>query len=139
MPFSYVRLQEHLAPSTLQQTAPGSVSYVEDDDFLTMVSASRRRHRVGHVLWTCSSEIGNTSTSGCEAADFAGFPAGNIALVQRGTCSFADKAGNGRPPARRALIIFNQGNTPDPSRTEPFGGTLGDVTGGIPVVGISYP
>ena len=34
------------------------------------------------------------STSGCEAADFAGFPAGNIALIQRGTCNFALKVTN---------------------------------------------
>ena len=27
----------------------------------------------------------NGSTSGCESADFAGFPAGSIALIQRGT------------------------------------------------------
>src|SRR5688572_32148073 len=32
------------------------------------------------------------STSGCEAADYAGFPAGSIALVQRGTCTFRIKA-----------------------------------------------
>ena len=29
-----------------------------------------------------------SSTSGCEASDFAGFPTGNIALIQRGTCTF---------------------------------------------------
>ena len=28
----------------------------------------------------------NTSTSGCEAADFAGMPAGAIVMLQRGTC-----------------------------------------------------
>jgi len=38
--------------------------------------------------------LGNTSTSGCEAADFAGFPEGNIALLQRGTCTFELKAEN---------------------------------------------
>ena len=35
---------------------------------------------------------GNNNTSGCEAADFAGFPAGSIALMQRGTCTFGEKA-----------------------------------------------
>ena len=33
----------------------------------------------------------NTSTSGCEAADYAGVPAGAIIIVQRGTCTFAQK------------------------------------------------
>ena len=36
--------------------------------------------------------LGNTSTSGCEADDFMGFPTGNIALLQRGTCTFELKA-----------------------------------------------
>ena len=35
-----------------------------------------------------------TTTSGCDPANFAGFPAGNIALVQRGTCTFGNKAAN---------------------------------------------
>ena len=34
------------------------------------------------------------STSGCEAADFAGFTPGNIALIQRGTCFFRVKVDN---------------------------------------------
>ena len=37
-------------------------------------------------------DLDNLSTSGCEANDFTGFPVGNIALVQWGTCAFADKA-----------------------------------------------
>ena len=54
------------------------------------------------------------STSGCEAADFAGLRRpGNIALIQRGTCTFADKAVNAEAAGAEAVIIFNQGNTPD--------------------------
>jgi hypothetical protein len=52
------------------------------------------------------------NTSGCEAADFAGFPAGNIALVQRGFCPFATKAINAQAAGASAVIIFNQGDTP---------------------------
>ncbi len=48
------------------------------------------------------------STSGCEAADFAGFPAGNIALIQRGTCTFAVKALNAQAAGASAVIIFNK-------------------------------
>lgn len=81
--------------------------------------------------------LGNTSTSGCEAADFAGFTAGTIALVQRGTCPFADKALNAEAAGATAVIIFNQGNTD--LRKDLIVGTLGgnDVVG-IPVVGASY-
>jgi len=81
-----------------------------------------------------------SSTSGCEAADFAGLdlsgPA-DIALVQRGTCPFADKAVNAEAAGAEAVIIFNQGN--EPGREDLIVGTLGgsDVVG-IPVVGASF-
>jgi Zn-dependent M28 family amino/carboxypeptidase len=76
-------------------------------------------------------------TSGCEAADFVGFPAGNIALIQRGTCAFADKALNAEAAGASAVIIFNQGNTP--TREGVIIGTLGgaDIVD-IPVVGASF-
>ena len=76
------------------------------------------------------------STSGCEAADFAGFPAGNIALIQRGTCTFAAKALNAQAAGASAVIIFNQGNTPD--REPLIIGTLAPSTAAIPVVGASF-
>jgi Zn-dependent M28 family amino/carboxypeptidase len=75
-------------------------------------------------------------TSGCEAADFAGFPAGNIALIQRGTCGFAVKALNAQAAGASAVIIFNQGNTPD--REPLIVGTLAPSTTTIPVVGASF-
>jgi Zn-dependent M28 family amino/carboxypeptidase len=75
-------------------------------------------------------------TSGCEAADFAGFPAGNIALLQRGTCSFAIKVLNAQAAGASAVIIFNQGNTP--ARETLIVGTLSPSTATIPVVGASF-
>ncbi len=83
--------------------------------------------------------LGNTSSSGCEAADFAGFPAGNIALVQRGTCSFAIKAVNAAAAGASAVVIFNQGNTAATDRQDLIVGTLGGPNiVAIPVVGGSY-
>ena len=90
------------------------------------------------------------STSGCEAADFAGIdlsgPA-DIALVQRGTCFFGTKAFYAEQAGAEAVVIFNQGNTPDreglivadaTSVDEPIPGAPGPVTHGIPVVGASF-
>ena len=78
------------------------------------------------------------STSGCEAADFAGFPVGAVALVQRGTCDFGTKALNAQNAGASAVILFNQGN--DPTRSDLITGTLlptgASVT--IPVVGASF-
>ena len=76
------------------------------------------------------------STSGCEPGDFAGFPAGNIALVQRGACTFAMKALNAANVGASAVIIFNQGNTP--AREDLIVGTLAPSTVAIPVVGASF-
>jgi Ca2+-binding RTX toxin-like protein len=77
----------------------------------------------------------NTSTSGCEAADFAGFPAGSIAVVQRGTCTFATKALNAQAAGAVALVIFNEGQ---PGRTDVLTGSLGGPGITIPVVGTSF-
>jgi Zn-dependent M28 family amino/carboxypeptidase len=76
------------------------------------------------------------NTSGCEAADFAGFPAGNIALLQRGSCTFAIKALNAQAAGASAVIIFNQGNTPE--REGLIVGTLAPATAAIPVIGASF-
>lgn len=46
-------------------------------------------------------------TPGCEAADFAGFPAGNIALISRGVCTFAIKATNAYSAGAAGVVIYN--------------------------------
>ncbi|MGW2218433.1 M28 family metallopeptidase [Nonomuraea sp. NPDC001684] len=76
----------------------------------------------------------STSNSGCEAADFAGFTPGNIALLQRGTCDFVVKANNAKAAGAVAVIVFNEGQ---PGRTATLRGNLGTpVT--IPVLGTSF-
>jgi hypothetical protein len=77
-----------LGPSTLEQTAPDAVIYVEDTDYSLMEQSDPGDVTAPVTAVDLQLGLGNTSTSGCEAADFAGFPAGNIALVQRGTCTF---------------------------------------------------
>ena len=90
------------------------------------------------------------STSGCEAADFAGLDwsgDNDIALVQRGTCFFGTKAFYAEQAGAEAVIIFNQGNTPErealvvadaTSVDPPIPGAPGPVTHDIPVVGASF-
>jgi Zn-dependent M28 family amino/carboxypeptidase len=50
-----------------------------------------------------------SSTSGCEMSDFEGFEAGNIALIQRGTCTFALKAKNAQRAGAAGVVLFNEG------------------------------
>ena len=47
------------------------------------------------------------ATPGCDAADFAGFPAGNIALISRGACTFAIKATNAFNAGAVGVVIYN--------------------------------
>ncbi|MDQ1083897.1 MULTISPECIES: M28 family peptidase [Microbacterium] len=79
-------------------------------------------------------------TSGCEPEDFAAFPEGAIALVQRGTCTFRQKAVNAEAAGAEGVIIFNQGNTPE--REPLFAGTLlgtpDDAPLTVPVVTVSF-
>ncbi|HKA69736.1 MAG TPA: M20/M25/M40 family metallo-hydrolase [Actinomycetes bacterium] len=80
------------------------------------------------------------TTSGCEPEDFANLDftgATDIALIQRGTCSFAQKAINAEAAGAEAVVIFNQGN--DATRLGLIVGTLGGTNVvGIPVVGASF-
>jgi hypothetical protein len=76
-----------------------------------------------------------SSTSGCSPGQFAGFPPGAVALVQRGGCSFADKARVARSRGAAALLVMNEGQ---PGRTEPVDGTLQGPDPALPVLGVSY-
>jgi Zn-dependent M28 family amino/carboxypeptidase len=80
------------------------------------------------------------TTSGCEAADFTSlnFSGPNdIALIQRGTCTFGVKALNAEAAGAEAVIIFNQGDTA--LREDLIVGTLGGLNiVDIPVVGASF-
>lgn len=68
---------------------------------------------------------------GCNAADFAGFPAGSIALISRGACTFAIKAVNAYNAGAAAVIIYN--NAPGQ-----LNGTLGnDFALDLPVVSVT--
>jgi Zn-dependent M28 family amino/carboxypeptidase len=68
---------------------------------------------------------------GCDVADFPSGVAGNVALISRGTCTFALKALNAKTAGASAAIIYN--NVP----SQRLSGTLGADGDYAPVVGIS--
>lgn len=122
----------YFGPSTLAQIAPLSATYATGA-------------YIGSGYGTVTANVypvdlsllpPRTSTSGCEAGDFAGFPVGSIALIQRGTCSFAIKALNAEAAGASGVIIFNQGN--DETRLGLIVGTLAPDSTTIPVVGASF-
>ncbi len=71
-----------------------------------------------------------TSASGCTSADFAGFVSGRIALIQRGTCAYAQKATLAAAAGAAGVIIFNEGSPGYTDAVNCYG--MQDV--GIPVV-----
>ncbi|WCB92246.1 Aminopeptidase [Baekduia alba] len=133
-PFEFPYFQE-LAPTTLERTAPDQHPYA-DDEFATMEYSGSGdvTANVQAVDLTLPPADEPSSTSGCEASDFAGFTAGDIALVQRGTCTFGEKVANATAAGASAVLIFNEGQ---PGRQETLSGTLGGPAT-IPVVGLSF-
>jgi Zn-dependent M28 family amino/carboxypeptidase len=130
---------EVVGPSALQQTAPGMITYVEGVDFGPITQTDPGDVTAAVTAVDLQLGLGNTSTSGCEASDYAGFPAGNIALLQRGTCTFELKAENAAAAGAVGIVIFNQGDTADPSRQGIPAVTLtANNTSGIPVLGTTY-
>jgi Zn-dependent M28 family amino/carboxypeptidase len=136
--FDYLAF-EVAGPSALQQVAPNQITYVEGTDFGAITQTDPGDVTAAVTPVDLQLGVGNTSTSGCEAADFAGFPAGNIALLQRGTCTFELKAENAAAAGAIGIVIFNQGNTAAEDRNNIPAVTLtANNTSGIPVLGTTY-
>lgn len=109
-----------LSPAVLEQVAPPPVGPIANS--IMAYSGS------GDVTAAVSSPTPNT---GCNAADFAGFPAGNIALISRGACTFAIKATNAYNAGAVGVVIYN--NAPGV-----LNGTLGNTFSlNIPVTSVT--
>jgi aminopeptidase Y len=116
-----------LSPSVLQQVSPAPALLPHD-----IMSYS------GSADVTAAVRVPSGDNRGCNAADWAGFPAGNLALVSRGAppgfpvaCTFALKAQNAMAAGATGLIVYN-------NVAGPLNGTLGaDFTAEFPAVGIT--
>jgi hypothetical protein len=120
----------------LDRTAPTFFSYTDGTQY-TIVGNSPSAAANGPVTAVALSldEPAN-SNSGCEAAHFLDFPGGNIALIQRGGCTFAVKAANAEAGGASGVILFDQGL--DNQFTLPSF-NLGDAfVGSIPVLATSF-
>jgi Zn-dependent M28 family amino/carboxypeptidase len=133
--FSYERFV--LNSADFEQVAPTPTVYAADEDFLGMDYSGSGDVTAPVTAVDINLAGDRASTSGCEAADFAGFPAGNIALIQRGTCDFALKVSNAAAAGAGGVVLFNQGNGGTPDRLDLFGGTLGTPQA-IPAVTTSF-
>jgi Zn-dependent M28 family amino/carboxypeptidase len=134
-------------PPVLERISPNPESFVDGVDYATMSYSGSGD--VTAPLYAVDllipSPAANASSSGCEEADFAGFPAGAVALVQRGNqhpdpadplfCGFRRKAELARAAGASAVIIMNEGN---PGRTGLIFGTLNPPQVGYPVLGTTF-
>jgi Zn-dependent M28 family amino/carboxypeptidase len=124
-------------PPVLAQVSPEPTNYPVDVAFATMDYSGSGDTTAALVAVDLNlAAPRDPVTSGCEAADFAGFPSGAIALVQRGTCTFRDKAANAVAAGAAGVIMMNQGNTAE--RSGLLLGTLGEPPFSHPVVGITF-
>ncbi len=130
--FEFPFFQE-FSPAVLEQVEPGNVSY-ETASF-TFSGSGDVTAPATLVDVQIPPTPAPSSTSGCEESDFLGFTPGNIAVLQRGTCTFAVKAANAEAAQASAVVIFNEGQ---PGRTDVVLGTLGGPVVSIPVVGASF-
>ncbi|GAA4511036.1 MULTISPECIES: M28 family metallopeptidase [Nonomuraea] len=117
----------------VENSPPVLADYTPNEDFFTFQPspAGDVTAPVQGVDLTLPPAPTPTSTSGCEMADFAGFTAGNIALIQRGTCPFATKVRNAGFAGASAIIVFNEGQ---PGRTEANPLDIGEWRAGIPMI-----
>ena len=114
-----------LSPTVLEQVSPGPAGPLANN----VMEYSGSGDVTAPV--TALTPPPGDGTPGCEAADFAGFPAGNIALISRGACPFALKATNALAAGASGVVIYN--NT-----TGDLNGTLGETfTADIGVTGIT--
>lgn len=117
---------QQTAEPVFAETAPEQKTFAPDTDYATLQYSGS-----GDVTAPAAPvDSGATGLgSGCEADDFAGFPAGAIALIQRGGCFFSVKADNAVAAGASAVVIYQL-----PDQPGPVGGTLTKPYG-IPVVG----
>ena len=133
-----------VTPPEFERVSPDPEVYVNgfEEDFLTMTWSG-----TGDVTAELVAVDGivipspGGSTSGCEAGDFADFPVGAIALIQRGTCPFRQKVTNAEEAEAAGVVIFNEGNVdPSDDRFGVVNGTLDPpaTPAEIPVIGTSF-
>jgi len=115
----YYPYYEQAAPTVLEQVAPGQKAYAETtDNGVTGDFATFDFSGNGDITGAVSVVDPDSADSGCEAADFAGFTQGTIALIKRGGCFFEDKTRNAVAAGAIGVLIYNDGTTPE--RTGPW-------------------
>jgi Zn-dependent M28 family amino/carboxypeptidase len=131
--FSHFRV---LAPPEMARVSSGPHAYELREDFAPMQYSGSGEVTAELEPVDISPSPGGEpgpSTSGCEESDFTDFDEGDVAFLQRGTCTFEEKAKNAEAAGASAALIFG-----GEDRTETIRGTLGKPGVTIPVLGTSF-
>jgi Zn-dependent M28 family amino/carboxypeptidase len=117
-----VRFEAVRFPFFEQRRRPRITGLREGDDFRVLEYSGPGSVRA---------RVRRAAGRGCDTAAFGGVQRGEIALVDRGTCTFRRKALNAQRAGAAALLIADDAPSP-------FPGTLGEPEGvDIPVVGLT--
>ena len=135
-PFTFAFFQE-TGPSTFERVSPDPRLYERGAEYDVMEysgagDVTEQIVPTNDVLIPPPAQPG--STSGCEDSDFPAATSGNVALIQRGTCTFGEKVQNAEEAGAVAAIIFNEGQE---GRTGVINGTLG-APANIPAVDTTF-
>ncbi|WP_439664744.1 M28 family peptidase [Lentzea sp. HUAS TT2] len=135
-----VVVQEYAFPvySSKPELRAGGTTYTAGRDFSTMLHSpggTVRAPVTGVDLVLPPGPAPDSSSSGCEAADFTGFTVGHVALLQRGTCNYRVKALNAQAAGAAAVIVFNEGQ---PGRVSQLFGNLSSPGVSVPVLSASF-
>lgn len=129
-----------IGESRLDLTSPTTFSYADGVAFNTVSNSvsGTASAPVTAVALALAEPDRPGSTSGCDPDQFAEFPSGNIALIQRGGCPFAQKVTNAENAGASGVILFDQG-LPGTNLFAIPNFDLGDAySGNIPVVATSF-
>ncbi|WP_433368537.1 M28 family metallopeptidase [Streptosporangium sp. CA-115845] len=132
---------ERKAP-VLARSSPAARAYLPGVDFQTMTysGSGKITAPVQGVDLVLPPAPNATSSSGCEVSDFKGFVRGNIALIQRGSCSFQAKAERAQAAGASGVVIFNEGQPGEAlaDRRILLRGSVNTSSIKIPIVGATF-
>jgi Zn-dependent M28 family amino/carboxypeptidase len=132
-----LRLASDQSPPELKILEPHEYNFVADVDFSSMSFSGVKELNapIEAIDLKIPLNSPNDSTSGCESQDFEGFKPGNIALIQRGGCSFSKKVAHAKAALASGVIIFNDGSD---GHLELISTRLDSSSADFPVLGASF-
>lgn len=116
-----VTVFEELSPPSLSASSPIGQTYVVEEDYFTARYSGSGTVTAEVVPIDINLSGNNQNNSACQPDDFAGFPPGAIALIQRGSCSFVNKVNRAVENGASGVILFNQGGNDNQQDPLPVG------------------